>query len=268
VCLLVHFSRLSNFIFIFSHTLYRPNDNNVKGIVVIFFKGKRQLDEFVAASPFNYRQNCLLYLPPQLPAVDPDSDSYLQAVADQVTRLIQASHGHTLVLFNSYRMMSWIRELIDPEQVMVPLLVANRDIELTIRHFKELPNAVLFATGACWEGINFAGDLVSSLIIVTLPFAVPDEIRRREQQQYACLRDFIQATIVPAMQQKLKQGFGRAIRTETDTCVVSILDPRALAGARYHNHTLAALPDCPLTHQLQDVAEFIYRVKDPGYFTA
>lgn len=231
-------------------------------------RDKRQLDEFAAASPFNYRQNCLLYLPPQLPAVDPDSDSYLQAVADQVTRLIQASHGHTLVLFNSYRMMSRIRELIDPDQMMVPLLVANRDIELTIRHFKIQPNAVLFATGACWEGIDFAGDLVSSLIIVTLPFAVPDEIRRREQQQYACLRDFIQATIVPAMQQKLKQGFGRAIRTETDTCVVSILDPRALAGARYHNHTLAALPDCPLTHQLQDVAEFIYRVKDPGYFTA
>jgi ATP-dependent DNA helicase DinG len=230
-------------------------------------RDKRQLDEFVAASPFNYRQNCLLYLPSQLPAVDPESESYLQALTEQVTHLIKASHGHTLVLFNSYRMMSRIRELIDSELVMVPLLVANRDIELTIRHFKELPNAVLFATGVCWEGIDFAGDLVSSLIIVTLPFAVPDEIRRREQQQYACLRDFIQATIVPAMQQKLKQGFGRAIRTETDTCVVSILDPRALAGARYHNHTLAALPDCPLTHQLQDVAEFIYRVKDQSYFT-
>jgi len=206
---------------------------------------------------------------PQLPAVDPDSDSYLQAVADQVTRLIQASHGHTLVLFNSYRMMSWIRELIDPEQVMVPLLVANRDIELTIRHFKELPNAVLFATGACWEGINFAGDLVSSLIIVTLPFAVPDEIRRREQQQYACLRDFIQATIVPAMQQKLKQGFGRATPDGRRTPASSASSIRApwLAFAITITHWQHSF-DCPLTHQLQDVAEFIYRVKDPGYFTA
>jgi ATP-dependent DNA helicase DinG len=228
---------------------------------------KRVIDEWVVSSPFDYQRNCLIYLPQRLPDADLDSKFYLQAIADQVTQLVQASQGHTLVLFNSYRLMSRIRERVDPEQFSVPLMVTNRDVELTISRFKAMPNAVLFATGSCWEGIDFAGDVVSSLIIVTLPFSVPDEIKRQEQRRYPCLRDYIDSTVVPAMQQKLKQGFGRAFRTETDTCVVSILDPRALHGARYHRQALAALPDCPLTHQLQDVAEFIYRVKDQSYFT-
>ena len=227
---------------------------------------KRVIDEWVVSSPFDYQRNCLIYLPQCLPDADLDSEFYLQAIADQVTHLVQASQGHTLVLFNSYRLMSRIRERVDPKQFSVPLLVANRDVELTINSFKALPNAVLFATGSCWEGIDFAGDVVSSLIIVTLPFSVPDEIKRQEQRRYPCLRDYIDSTVVPAMQQKLKQGFGRAFRSETDTCVVSILDPRALHGARYHRQALAALPDCPLTHQLQEVTEFIVRVKSSDYF--
>jgi len=117
-----------------------------------------------------------------------------------------------------------------------------------------------------WEGIDFSGDVVSSLIIVSLPFSVPDEVRRHEQQQFASLHEYIEASVVPAMQQKLKQGFGRAIRTEQDTCVISILDPRALPGARYHGKTMDALPECPLTHRLDDVVHFIRQVKDPVYF--
>ena len=89
------------------------------------------------------------------------------------------------------------------------------------------PNAVLFAAGSCWEGVDFPGDMVSSLIIVRLPFPVPDPISEAEREQYPTLQDYIREVIIPDMQVKLRQGFGRAIRTETDTCVVSILDYRA-----------------------------------------
>jgi len=226
----------------------------------------RPIDEYVVPSPFDYQRNCLLYLPREMPELSNDQEAYHQAIAAQITDLVQAAHGHTLVLFNSYRLMSRIRELIDPTDFPCPLLVANRDVELTIERFKAMPNAVLFATGACWEGIDFSGDVVSSLIIVSLPFSVPDEVRRHEQLQYASLHEYIEASVVPAMQQKLKQGFGRAIRTEQDTCVISILDPRALPGARYHDKTMDALPECPLTHRLDDVVQFLRQVKDPVYF--
>ena len=86
---------------------------------------------------------------------------------------------------------------------------------------------MLFAAGSCWEGIDFPGDVVSSLIIPRLPFPVPDSLSEAEQKRYFSLQDYIQAVVIPGMQVKLRQGFGRAIRTETDTCVVSILDDRA-----------------------------------------
>ena len=64
----------------------------------------------------------------------------------------------------------------------------------------------------------------------------------------------------------MKQGFGRAIRTETDSCVVAILDERAGKGQRYHNDMLAALPAMPVTDSLTEVERFIRRVKPERYF--
>ena len=68
------------------------------------------------------------------------------------------------------------------------------------------------------------------------------------------------------MQVKLRQGFGRAIRTETDTCVVSILDHRAAAGERYHKAVLETLPPIRITTKIEDVEDFIRAKKGPDYF--
>ena len=91
------------------------------------------------------------------------------------------------------------------------------------------------------------------LIIVRLPFAVPDPLREAEKERYATLPEYIRDIIVPDMQKKLRQGFGRAIRTESDTCVVSILDHRAVAGGRYHEDVLCALPACQMAESIEDV---------------
>ena len=68
------------------------------------------------------------------------------------------------------------------------------------------------------------------------------------------------------MQKKLRQGFGRAIRTEQDSCVVAILDERAGIGGKYHDAALAALPACPTTEKIEDVQQFIREQKRPDYF--
>ena len=68
------------------------------------------------------------------------------------------------------------------------------------------------------------------------------------------------------MQIKLKQGFGRAIRTETDTCVVAILDDRAAPGRRYFGAAKTALPDMRQTNSTGMVARFIRIVKTNAYF--
>ena len=135
-----------------------------------------------------------------------------------------------------------------------------------IQQFKQSGNGVLFAAGSCWEGIDFPGDMVSLLIIAKLPFPIPDPVSDYERQQYPNLRDYINAEIIPEMQKKLRQGFGRAIRTEQDSCVVAILDERAGIGGKYHDAALAALPSCPTTEKIEDVQQFIREQKRPDYF--
>ena len=84
-------------------------------------------------------------------------------------KLLQATNGHTLVLFTSYTMMGSVyREL--KGKVSVPILRVWKDSQRVIREFKEQKNAALFAAGSCWEGMDFPGDMVSSLIMVRLPF--------------------------------------------------------------------------------------------------
>src|SRR5699024_5846349 len=94
--------------------------------------------------------------------------------------------------------------------------------------------------------------LTFALILVRLPFPVPDPVREAEREKYGTLQEYIQKSVVPDMQMKLRQGFGRAIRTETDTCVVSGLDERAGPGGRYHKAGMEALPYCPLTESMED----------------
>ena len=95
---------------------------------------------------------------------------------------------------------------------------------------------------------------------------MPDPLSEAEQKQYPSLHDYIQTVVLPDMQRKLRQGFGRAIRTETDTCVVAILDQRAQEGQRYHTAVLEALPKCRLSDSLEDVARFIRERKTLEYF--
>lgn len=223
----------------------------------------QRVETYSAPSPFDYKRNCLLYFPEKSGNYSGDSESC--RVAEQILQLVKATCGHTLVLFTSYSLMGAVYNLVKG-QLCVPLMEVWRNSQDTIRRFKREQNAVLFAAGSCWEGIDFPGDMVSSLIIPRLPFPVPDPIREAQQVNYMTLQDYIQAVIVPEMQVKLRQGFGRAIRTETDTCVVAILDHRAAPGGKYHREVTETLPPVPVTRQIEDVERFIRARKGPDYF--
>lgn len=228
---------------------------------------RRDISESTSPSPFDYQNNCLLYFPEKM-AHSPYSDEarYYAEVACVLGELIRLTNGHSLVLFNAYTAMAAVYENMKQQDTSVPIFVMKRNQPNILRNFKESGNGVLLATGAAWEGMDFPGDTVSSLVIVRLPFAVPNPFTDRKKKNFPDLRSFIRKVILPEMQIKLKQGFGRAIRTETDTCVISILDERALRGKRYHNDVLAALPEMPVTQDKVCVAAFICAVKDDSYF--
>ena len=228
-------------------------------------EGRTDVQSYVAESPFAYEENCLLYLPKTLRKCKRGSREEVEMVAGQIHSLICSTYGHTLVLFTSYTLMGSVYQILR-DGIPFPMVEVWRHSQEEILRFKTMENAVLFAAGSCWEGVDFPGDMVSSLIIVKLPFAVPDPISEAEKETYESMEDYIQAIIVPDMQKKLRQGFGRAIRTETDTCVVSILDFRAVKGGKYHEDVMCALPPCQMAEELREVQDFIRSRKGVEYY--
>ena len=226
--------------------------------------GERPVTETVCPSPFDYQHNCLLYLP-----TDPiplDAADYYDRLAAQIRQLAAASYGHALVLFTSYLAMSAVKERLQAAALPFPAFTMGRRPARTLAAFRAATGSILLATGAAWEGLDFAGDGVSLLIIPRLPFAYPDAVKEKEREDYPNLREFLRSVVVPEMQIKLRQGFGRAIRTETDTCAVAMLDPRAARGRRYFQSMVEALPEMPVTGSLRAVEQFYRDRKGAGYF--
>jgi len=113
--------------------------------------------------------------------------------------------------------------------------------------FKRVGDAVLFGTSSFWEGVDVPGDALKHVIITKLPFEVPNhpvvEARHHEIQRRGG-NPFMERTVPEAII-KLKQGFGRLIRTKADNGTVAILDHRILTKA-YGRYFLRALPPCAI----------------------
>jgi ATP-dependent DNA helicase DinG len=230
----------------------------------IILAEKRQVFETSKASPFDYPNHALLYLPQDLPFPLDEYSSYFQAVINRLVELIEATHGHTLILFTSYRMMEQTYDALCRQITAFPLFRMGKGRLETLDAFRSSGNGVLCASDSAGEGIDLAGDILSSLIVVRLPFPAPDPVLEYEKTLYPDFYAYLNEVIVPGMLIKLRQWIGRGIRRENDTCVFSILDSRA--GQRYRGDVLAALPDMPVTDRLSDVSCFIRSKKDNAYF--
>ncbi|MFZ5975077.1 MAG: ATP-dependent DNA helicase [Bacillota bacterium] len=217
-------------------------------------------------SPFRHRENILLYISEIVPFPNNQDNEYITAVAEEAGRLIQASHGHAALLFTSYKAMDQVFALLERKGPCFPLFRLDRGGINAIDRFRKSGNGVLFASGALWEGIDLPGDVLSLLIIVKLPFAAPDPVSEYEQTLYPSMEQYKNSVLVPEMIIKLKQGFGRLIRRETDTGVVALLDYRVREGGPYRTRVLNALPNCRVTSNLEDVETFIQSKKGPDYF--
>jgi len=216
------------------------------------------------ASPFDYQNHALLYLPGDMPFPDKKDSIYMDAIIRRLCGLIRQTHGHTLVLFTSYRMMEIAYQELSVMIKDYPLFCMGKGRLEAIDSFRRSKNGVLLASDSAGEGIDLAGDILSSLIVVKLPFMAPDPVTEYEKSLYEDFHSYLREVIVPGMLVKLRQWIGRGIRRETDTCVFSILDSRA--GGRYRKDILAALPDMPVTEEIGDVGRFLRIHKDESYF--
>lgn len=102
------------------------------------------------------------------------------------------------------------------------------------------------------------------MIVVKLPFPVPEAISEYERSLYEKFQGYLSSEIIPSMLMKLRQWIGRGIRRETDTCVFSILDSRA--SGRCRNDILSVLPKMSVTDCMEDVGRFLIEKKQKEYF--
>lgn len=227
---------------------------------------KVRVTEISKFSPFDFALNAILYIPERMPFPDIKDDNYILVIKKEIMRLIQATAGHTMILFTSYRFMEKIYYQVRNEITEYPLFMMGKGQLDALEKYKKSGNGVLFASDSAGEGVDLPGDILSSLIIVKLPFPVPDPIMQFEQHAFQDFRSYMDAVIIPEMLLKLRQWIGRGIRKESDTTAFTILDCRAGLRGRYRQNILDILPEIPVTDSIHDVCSFITEKKEKEYF--
>ncbi len=211
-------------------------------------------------SPFDYRRQVELVIVHGMPDPVAQQTEYGRMCATVIQRYLQANDGRTFVLFTSYRML---RDVAD----RIARWLSDHDLALynqsdgtprtrLLKLFKENPRGVLLGTSSFWQGVDVPGDALKCVMITRLPFSVPDHPlvqAQMESIQKAGGQPFFDHQIPEAII-RLRQGFGRLVRSQADTGQVVILDPRIVTKP-YGRYFIESLPECEMVEDFAVGAE-------------
>ncbi len=232
--------------------------------------GLPQALQMQAASPFDYANNALLYLPSGTAPV-PSAQGWLPWAIDEMRQLVLASRGGAFLLFTSYNAMNTAVAQLGRTFAArgLTVLVQGEMPKLELaRRFRSDGNAVLFATKSFFEGVSIDGAALRLVVVDKMPFEAPTPLT---QAMEADMLDKARAAgisgktlemypfnhlRVPRMIIELKQALGRLIRTSTDTGVMAVLDSRVRASMYGRSAVIPSLPPAQLVSRIELVQAF------------
>ncbi len=212
-------------------------------------------------SPFNYPKQVTIHLPRNLPDPSSQPQDFERLAIKAIAHYLERTQGKAFVLFTSYKMLDAAAQALTPwlAERNIALFAQSNGMPRTkmVEAFKADVNSVIFGADSFWQGVDVPGEALSNVIIVRLPFSVPSHPLLEARLEYIRNRGgnpFVEYQ-VPEAVIKLKQGFGRLIRTRTDRGIVVILDPRVMTKP-YGRTFLGSLPDCPRIVEELDLPGF------------
>jgi ATP-dependent DNA helicase DinG len=217
--------------------------------------GLEHARESVLPSHFDYENQALFYVPPDLP--DARTPQFTALAADRIRQLLEITRGRAFVLFTSYAQMNDVYQRLLGELEFPMLRQGDAPKSALLEEFRLTPNAVLFATSSFWQGVDVQGEQLSCVIIDRLPFAVPSDpvVAARVKAIDADGGNAFFQYQVPAAVITLKQGFGRLIRSLHDRGLLVLLDNRILKK-QYGRVFIESLPNYKKTTDMRMVEEF------------
>jgi ATP-dependent DNA helicase DinG len=213
-------------------------------------EGELTVEEAVVPSPFDFGRQSVLAVPTDLSGPKGPGDGFQEETARVVLDLSGVTGGGIFVLFTSHRALARVAELLRERESSLPgplFVQGEAPRARLLLQFVQSGNGVLLGTSSFWEGVDVPGDPLRGLIIQKLPFQVPTEpiVAARMEVIEAKGGDPFWRYTLPEAALRLKQGFGRLIRTQDDSGAVLVLDDRILTR-RYGPYLRQSLPPAPL----------------------